>query len=168
MPKENFLEIFLFDYAFYDKTVKEYKGDFLLKLMHINANSKYRPRRQNIISKTTFAKIISNELEKSGKKECDELDKLAAESFLKKAFHPFDEPQNIAEIEEDIEKNIKIAIQLASTEQPYQTIIFTNDEEINNYKENSHYQNVKGISVKSRNDAIQYLEEGYKMVTDTY
>ena len=67
MPKVVFLLRFVFDYDFYEKTIKEYtktnprdKPTILTKLMYINAKSREHEREHNVMSEKTFNKIITN------------------------------------------------------------------------------------------------------------
>jgi hypothetical protein len=79
------------------------------------------------------------------------------EGALKAAFRPLSEPESILEIGDEIERNIKFAIDLASQE-PFKTIILTTDEKNGKYKDNSHFRDASNISIKSDEDAIALID----------
>ena len=151
MPtKTSFPFRLVFDYDFYDKTIKEYtennrsvRPPLLTKLMYINSNSKEHRRSHNIISPRTFNQILDN-------------NESMPRSLLRSSFYPNTDPTEIEEIDDEIERNIKHAIDIA-LESPYKTVILTTPEKEETYSTNSHFIDVKTISVKSGTDAINLI-----------
>ncbi len=83
--------------------------------------------------------------------------------ILRASFFPLDEPE-FEKIEDEIERNIKYAIYLAS-EDPFKTIILTTPDKAKKYEENKHYINVKEISIKSGEDALALIDSFWKECT---
>lgn len=135
---------------------------FFTRLMYINANSKNYYRCHNVISKRDYEYLVS--LEESTEEQLKEKSE-KAESLLKAAFHPTDTPTNIEAIDDQVERNIKYAIEYASKE-PHRSTILTTDAKKPQYLSNSHYANVKSILVLSGKDALQLIENYWKQATD--
>ncbi|MBW2975121.1 hypothetical protein KY366_05380 [Candidatus Woesearchaeota archaeon] len=149
MPKESFTFRLVFDRDFYEITIKQHtkenptdKPSLLTKLMYINAKSKDHTRQHNVISKKMFNKILED-----NKSMCRDL--------LRASFYDIDEPE-IECIEDEKERVVKYAIDLASTV-PFKSIILTTPEKEEEYLENEHYKNVKEITVKSGDEAIRLI-----------
>ncbi|MEK6941268.1 MAG: hypothetical protein AABW85_00205 [archaeon] len=153
MPKCAFTERLLIDSSFYEQLIKKAGFGLLTKLMYINAKSKDYPREHNVMSEKCFNDIVSNE-----KKQ---IEKEQAVSLLKASFRPINEPASIEAIDNEFERNIKFAIELAS-KSPFRTIILTSQENLDKYAKNPHYMGVKSIVVKANQDAIQTIESMYK------
>jgi hypothetical protein len=154
MPKESFPSRLVFDYHFYEEIKKytknhpEKKPPLLTKLMYINAKSKEHNRTHNAMSKKIFNKILDNN------------DSMPRE-LLRASFFPVEEPE-IEEIEDEIERTIKHAIDVASVI-PFKSIILTSIEKEKEYLENEHYNNVKEITVKVGDEAVELIDSFWKM-----
>lgn len=152
MTKTSFPFRLVFDYEFYDKVIKENaktnpqdRPGLLTKLMYVNSNSKEYGRRHNIMSMKTFNKILTDNSSMS-------------KSLLRASFYPSENSSEIEVIDDEIERNIKYAIDLASS-YPYKTIILTTLANEKKYLTNSHYAGVKEISVKSGNESLILLND---------
>ena len=151
MRKTRFDSRYIFDYHFYESVVKKKNTDtkpaLFIRLMYICSNSLDHKRCHNVMSKKTFNEI----LEKFG---------FTSRELLRRAFYPIDEPSEIEELDDDVERIIKHAIEL-TTDTPLHTIIFTSEEMYTKYVENSHFKGVKNISVKSGKEALQILNSSF-------
>ncbi len=140
----------IFDYDFYAKFMVNHTKDnpqekpsILTKLMYINANSMQHPRRHNVMSQKTFDKILNNHT-------------TMYKSLLRSSFYPRENVTEIELIDDEIERNIKHAIDLTS-EDPRQTIILTTPEKEETYSTNPHYIGIKEIDVRSGNEALELI-----------
>ena len=157
MPKKaSFPFRFVFDYAFYNNVIKEYtrnnitvKPSLLTKLMYINTNSKEHSRRHNVMSPKTFDLILKN-------------NSSMYHALLRSSFYPNIESTSIESIDDEIERNIKHAIDIAS-ECPYKTVILTSFDNEDKYLKNPHFLNVKEISVKSGEEALRLINNFWEM-----
>lgn len=123
MPKVILSARILIDDDFYNKVIAENPDQNLMrKLMYINAQSKEHRRNHNRMPLQCYQRILGGGDDKK-------------ESILKASFRPISEPKNIGEIEDEIEKNVKYSIALAS-DTPYKTIIFTSEDKIGDYEKN--------------------------------
>jgi len=77
-------------------------------------------------------------------------------SLLKTSFYPTTESTEIESIEDEIERNIKHAIDLVS-EHPFKTKILTTPEKEKIYLENAHYGDVKEIYISSGTEALTLI-----------
>lgn len=148
-----FSERFVFDESFYHfaKQQTDSKPTIMHKLMYINDKARPNKREHNIISKKIFDKILSENPRMN-------------RAILRCSFKDF-ENFEIEKISDEIERNIKLAIDLLE-EEPYRTIIFTSPEKHNEYLDNAHYQGVKEIAVRSGNEALTLINDYYISCTE--
>jgi hypothetical protein len=142
----------LIDSEFYEQKIKSGTDSLLMKLMYINGRSSDHKRNHNQMCAKSFDKILSV-------KKGEERAKL--EAVLKASFRPLYEPKEILEISDEIERNIKFAIELAS-ESPFRTVILTTKEKKEIYLKNSHYKDVKPISIKADDEAVLLVNSYYR------
>lgn len=147
MPAIQFERRVLIDYDFFVEVVKPNtdKPRLLLKLMYINSKSKNYKRHHICMSKNIFDKILGE----FG----------IPRDLLRSSLNDLDSPIEIEEIEDEIERNIKHAIEIAF-QSKIPMVILTTEEKQKKYEENSHYQGVKNISVKSGEESLIILN-GY-------
>ncbi|MFA6049097.1 MAG: hypothetical protein WC792_04100 [Candidatus Micrarchaeia archaeon] len=162
MSKIAFEHRYVFDRAFYDEIKNQGQTSICNKLMYISDRSKLWPRQQNAMSKATFSQLVLDTCA-----EKDQSDRPAVELLLRRMFYPIDEPEPIEIIQDEVERTIKYAIELAS-DRPLRTIIFTSEAKIETYRTNSHFAGVKSISVKAGNDAWRFLENRFSEATDQF
>ncbi len=153
--REKFSARLLIDYDFYNTVIKTSTDSLMMKLMYINGRSEEYKRKHNLMCSKSFEKILSSKTDKEEKSQL--------EAILKASFKPLDEPREILNVENEIERNIKFAIELAFIS-PFRTIILTTDEKKEVYEENPHYTDVKPVFIKSGNDAVLLIESYYKKV----
>jgi len=78
-------------------------------------------------------------------------------TILRACFYLYDK-ESLEIINDDIERNIKIAIDLLD-ETPHSTIIFTSETKKEEYLKNPHFDGVKKIKVKSGNDTLTIIND---------
>ena len=127
------------------KYVSSTKPSIMQKLMYINDKSKGHSRTHNIMSKKIFQDIL---------KENPNL----CRSILRAFFYD-SENQEIENIGDEIERNIKIAIDIFD-EEPNRTLILTSEALVNAYKNNSHY--INGVEIKAGIEAITIIDNYFE------
>lgn len=70
----------------------------------------------------------------------------------------------IEKIDDEIERTIKIAIDLLDDE-PNRTLIMTSEDKEEEYKENSHFTDVREINVKSGKEAQTIIDNYFEDCT---
>lgn len=153
MPTIEFSERLVFDSHFFNDILsgkfKDQKPPMLRQLMTINDKAKGRSRCNNVMSKKCFeTTIIETGWERA---------------VLRALFFPYDDP-DLEKIEDEIERNIKIAIDLLD-EPPNSTLIFTSEEKQEEYMKNPHFNGVKEIKIKSGKEAITIISDYFHKCT---
>lgn len=152
MPAIAFKNRFVFDrYFFEDFKAGRFntKPSILKMLMYVNDRAREHKRTHNVMSKKIFDEITQNPN--------------MVREVLRCSFYDSDTPQ-IEEIPDEVERTIKLAIDLLE-EEPHRTIIFTSDEKIEAYKKNPHFNGVKEISVKSGKEALVIITDYFQQCT---
>jgi hypothetical protein len=143
MPSINFNARLVFDYSFYSDVLKKENPDLMYKLMYINARARGNKRTFNILPKFIFDKIL--------------IDFSFERPLLRCSFYDFFK-EEIEQLDDEMEKVIKYAIHILE-EEPNNSFILTSDSNLEAYKANSHYQNVKEVSVKGTSESIAIIED---------
>lgn len=147
MPTIPFNTRIVFDRAFYDD-IKARKFNsrprVLIKLMRINDRAKGHRRTHNVMSKKIFDKILTDNTN-------------MIRPILRSSFYDF-EKEELEQIEDETERNIKIAIDLLN-EEPHKTFIFTSEKKLKEYQTNEHFIGVKEIDVKSGEEALAIIDD---------
>lgn len=120
----------------------------LIKLMYINDKAKGHSRTHNLMSRKVFDSILKTNLK-------------MYRSVLRASFYP-NEKEDLEEIEDEIERTIKIAID-SLDEPPNKALIFTSEEKLDEYKNNNHFKGVKGIDVKASQEAMKILDSYFNL-----
>ena len=116
--------------------------------MYINDRSKEHSRTHNVMSKNIFNSILHDH-------------KNLTRGVLRGSFYDIDKDE-IEQISDEIERNIKLAIDLLD-ETPNRTFILTSDSLIDEYRKNPHFQDVKEIDVKSGKEALGIIDSYYNL-----
>ncbi len=151
MPTVLFGSRLVFDRHFYGdiKTRKIHTTpDMLIKLMHINDKAKGHSRTYNIMSRKVFDSIL------------EETPKMPR-NLLRASFYP-NEKEDLEGVEDEIERNIKIAID-SLDEPPNKALIFTSEEKQVEYINNEHFKGVKGIDVKVGQEAVAIIDSYFDL-----
>lgn len=151
MPTVQFDSRLIFDRHFYQdiKTKKIHTTpSMLIKLMHINDKAKGHSRTHNIMSRKVFDSIL------------EETPKMPR-NLLRASFYP-SEKEDIEEVEDEIERTIKIAID-SLDEPPNRALIFTSEKRQDEYKNSSHFIGVKGIDVKVGQEAVAIIDSYFDL-----
>lgn len=119
--------------------------------MYINAKAQGHKRHFNVISKKVFEKILAENSNMS-------------RELLRCSFYPYEE-QLLEEIENEVERTIKYSINLISDNPKEKSIILTSDEQKEIYLQSEHYKNSKDVSIKSGTEALELIEEFWKLCT---
>lgn len=148
MPSIAFNNRLVFDRYFYDD-IKFKKlittPNVLIKLIKINDKAKGRRSRiQNVMSKKIFNKILIDNPH-------------MVREILRSAFYDISK-EELESIDDEIERTIKIAIDLLD-EEPHKTLIFTSKNKIEEYKQNPHFIGVKEIDVKAEEEALAIIND---------
>lgn len=154
MPTFSFSMRLLIDYDFYQNLIKNSNQRLMIKLMYINARSADYKRSHNRMCAKSFFKILGSDKREE-----------SSESLLKASFYPIDEPKSIYDIEDEIERNIQFAIEL-SAKKPFKTAILTTDNKKEQYQNNSHFNGITNVTIKSGQDAILLIDEFYRETID--
>ena len=160
IPSYTFPQRFIFDSAFYyevlrDDLRKKPQPSPRLpnKLIAINSRASGYKRCFNAMSEKVFNSILEN-----GKLEI---------SWLKSMFFPINETE-IEQIDDEVERTIKHAINMASEGSPIKIIIMTSDSRKNEDENNIHYNTVKVlISLKSGSECIDIINSYFNKVERT-
>jgi hypothetical protein len=142
----------LFDKSFYEfgKTYK-ISPRIPVMLMKISTESRPYKRCHNVMSKKIFDTILKNSN--------------ISREFLRIWYYPID-IEEYENIEDEIERNIKLAIEL-SEEFPEVTHIIVGDEETKNkYEDNPHFKNVSTISVLCGDKAVNLIKNYFEICTE--
>tara|TARA_Y100000310_G_C20560222_1_gene752684 strand:+ start:404 stop:877 length:474 start_codon:yes stop_codon:yes gene_type:complete len=155
MPAINFEKRLIFDKAFC-QDIKEGKvestiPDVFRKLMNINSRAKGYKRVFNVMSKKDFDKVL-------------EENEHMPRGLLRAAFYPLDKPE-IEGVEDDIERNIKLAIDLLD-EQFHNAYIITSESLYDAYKENSHFKDAREIDIKTGKEAMVIIDDYFSKCSD--
>lgn len=146
MPSVRFSARLVFDRHFVnDVKEKRITSSPLIfhQLMKINDRAKGLSRTHNVMSKKVFGSILD---------ENPNMPRIV----LKAAFFPIEE-EAFEDIPDEVERNIKIAIDLLE-EEPHRTIIMTSEDMVPTYTGNPHFIGVKEIDVKAGSEAVAILE----------
>ena len=147
MPSVLFSYRLIIDKDFYKdiKTKKIQRNpSLMIMLMRINDKSKGISRRHNVMSKKIFDEILNENPN-------------MPREILRASFYPLDN-ESIEIIDDEIERNIKLAIDLLD-EEPNRSLILTSEETKEKYLNNPHFQNVKEIDVKYGDEALTILDK---------
>ena len=150
MPSVDYKERLVFDKHFFDYVwtygkFGKSKPAVGRKLMTINDKALGRSRINNIMSK----KIFDNILKENPKWERD---------VLRSLFYPKDDKAELEAIEDEVQRNIKIAIDLLE-DPPHKTLIITSEEMEQKYSSNPHYRGVSEIKVVSGEAAMEIIND---------
>jgi hypothetical protein len=139
---------FVFDNFFFEEVLK---NDYELqrKLTYITSKASGNKKKQNTISNKSRNIILLNN---------PNISLEVLRYFLNK----IDLPSQIENVDDEIERTIKMAINL-TYEWPYQSIIFTSTNKIEEYKNNVHYQGIKKVSFINGEDAKALIDSWYKL-----
>ena len=111
--------------------------------MYINTRAKRTKRHFNVMSRKTFENILGNNT------------KMPRELLLS-SFYPNEEIE-LEEIDDEIERTIKYAIEVIKENPKKKSMILTSDAKKQRYLDSSHYKNAKDVFVKSGADAIELI-----------
>lgn len=137
---------FVFDSFFFEEVLK---NDFELqkKLTYITSKASGNKKKQNAISDKSRKTILENN------------PNISLE-VLRYFLNRIELPSQIENIDDEIERTIKMAINL-TYELPHQSMIFTSAVKMEEYKSNAHYQNNKKISFISGEDAKALIDSWF-------
>gem|GEM_PF-4163345 len=85
---------------------------------------------------------------------------------LRAMFMPADE-YTIELINDEVERTIKHAINVASTGQVNKSMIMTSDAKRKEYEENMHFKSIKLLSIESGMKCVDIINDFYKRVERT-
>ncbi len=148
LVKVQFKNRLIFDKHFFNDYKKRLIGfnikpSLLIMLMRINDNSSDHKRCHNVMSKKTFHKLLGENPQ-------------MPRALLRASFKDYNHDE-IELIEDDVERTIKLAIDLLE-EEPNNSIIITSDSKRNEYESNNHFNNVRNVVVKSGSEAVHLIK----------
>lgn len=147
----------IFDSAFYNEVLKESlkknpsSPPLTTKLFVINDKAKGLSRDFNTMSKKIFDDIVAKGMPRNR---------------LRAMFMPADE-YTIELINDEVERTIKHAINVASTGQVNKSMIMTSDAKRKEYEENMHFKSIKLLSIESGMKCVDIINDFYKRVERT-
>lgn len=152
MPAFNFSFRFIIDRHFFDDVMKKNSKSFL-SLMYISTNSLEYKKKHNLMSEKIRADIIR-------------LNSNYSPEYIKSSLNKINEPEEIEEIEDEVVRNIKYAIYYTqgSRERTTPICILTSDSMKKEYMESPHLENIKNVSIKSGEEALELIME-YKRLS---
>jgi len=150
MPKIMFSFRFIVDSHFFEEVMKNDSSVFL-SMMYISSCSKRFKRRHNLMSEKTRNKIIED-------------NPTYSEEYIKSSLNKVNEPSEIEEIDDEILRNIHYAVYYASElensdDNITKICILTSDAKKEEYIKNTHLKDVKGVYVRSGNEAKTILDD---------
>jgi hypothetical protein len=151
LPTVEFENRLVFDRYFYEEIEKEKTiAEVLYKLMYISDKSKGYSRHHNIISSEVFDSIS---------KENPDMPR----NLLRMYFSP-NEKEDLEKIRDEVERTIKIAIELLK-DSPHSVLIFTSKEKQIAYEKSTHLAGIGGINIKSGAAALERLDSYFDRCT---
>lgn len=144
---------FIFTSHFFEEVLKD-NFELQHRLTYITSKASGYKKKQNAVSSKTREKILKD-------------NPTLALEVLRYFLNKIDLPEIIEEIEEEIERTIKMAIYLT-----YETIdikpttditIFVSENLIKDYKQNEHYNNHKNLTFISGEDAKRMIDYWFKI-----
>ncbi len=157
IPSVSFPFRLIFDSVFYEEVLKKSLREKILnpplttKLITINERAKGYSRNFNTMSEKVFQDIVNQGMPRNR---------------LRAMFMPADEP-SIETINDEVERTIKHAIDLASTGQLNKSMIMTSDARRKEYEENTHYKTAKSLLLESGIKCVDIINQFYKRVERT-
>jgi len=155
IPSEEFPFRLIFDSFFYEDVLKNALRNtpsnppWTSKLTVINDRAKGCSRNFNTISQYIFDKIIEKDS--------------VPRNRLRAMFMPVDE-HTIEQIEDEIERTIKHAINLASLYKPHKALIMTSNETRAKYESNNHFKSSHLVLIASGEECLALIDFFYKKV----
>lgn len=151
MPTVDFSFRLIFDEDFYEKIIKR-NPNILRKLMYINSRAQGNKRTFNILPKSIFNLILTNNSSMS-------------RELLRTSFYDL-EVEELESIEDNIEKVIKYAVHIVEENPKKKSMILTSEDNEIKYSTNPHFINARDVVVKSDTDALAIIEDFWEECTE--